>query len=88
MGNKILSRTYLFTFVSESMDDSQIVHWYVPVTVLDALNIHFLVIITTLYLTTDLNARVKIINLLEENTGKRLQGLKLGNWFLRSDTKT
>ena len=49
---------------------------------LDTLNIHFLVIITTLYLTTDLNIRVKIINLLEENTGKKLHGLKLGNDFL------
>ena len=49
---------------------------------LDALNIHFLVSITTLYLTTDLNVRVKIINLLEGNTGKKLHGLKLGNDFL------
>lgn len=49
---------------------------------LDALNIHFLVSITTLYLTTDLNVRVKIINLLEENTGKKFNGLKLGNDFL------
>lgn len=51
-------------------------------SLLDALNIHFLAIITAHYLTTDLNIRVKIINLLEENTGKKLHGLKLGNDFL------
>lgn len=46
-------------------------------SLLDALNIHFLVIITAHYLTTDLNIRVKIINLLEEKHRKKLHGLKL-----------
>ena len=55
------------------------------VIVLDALHVLILSNITTLYLITDLNVSVKIINRLEKNTGVNLG---LGNGFLDLTPKT